>query len=182
MNNKKLSDGIYLVNAHGGKILYTGKNVIKDCKGVKYIGIKKDSKAICIALKDLRGRKPLTCRSDNTENYNNYISDKNLVASDWNGKKNTEHLKEIGLFAAIHLKKGEYIPSIGELKFIQFYSKEINEALEFAGGKQLSDCYLSSSEKSKRYSWILLMHSGLIDSYIGGKDIDKGFIRLVKEF
>ena len=95
MNNKKLSDGIYLVNAHGGKILYTGKNAIKDCKGVKYIGIKKDSKAICIALKDLRGRKPLTCRSDNTENYNNYISDKNLVASDWNGKKNTEHLKEV---------------------------------------------------------------------------------------
>jgi hypothetical protein len=162
---KELPDGIYLVQADGNKVFFTGKNSDQERKSCKYIGLKMGSKAICIALKDAaKEYTPLTSGEDTTKGYGNYIDNYLDAGADWNGSRNTEHLKEIGLNPNIHLENGEYIPSVGELKFIQLFRKQVQEALDFVIGKRFPDVwYWTSTEQSRSGAWYL----NLFDGYLG---------------
>jgi hypothetical protein len=180
---KELSDGIYLVQADGTKVPFTGKNSDQERKGCKYIGLKLGSKAICVALRDAaKEYTPLTSGEDTTKGYGNYIDNYLDATADWNGEENTEHLKQIGLCEDIHLEDGEYIPSVGELKFIQLFRKQVQEAIDFVGGKRFPDVwYWTSTELSRSNAWYLYLGAGGLNGWCD-KATYSGHVRAVSAF
>lgn len=104
--------------------------------------------------------------------------------SDWDGKTNSEVLKEVteggegyngyvtigrvlNVFLASSDAKGYddwYIPSCGQLSLIYMYLISVNNALLAIGGQQFntSNNYWSSSERSANYAWRLDFSSGLV--------------------
>jgi len=180
---KELSDGIYLVQTDGSKVPFTGSNSDQERTGCKYIGLKLGSKAICIALRDAaKEYTPLTAGEDTTKGYGNYIDNYLDATADWNGKGNTEHLKQIGLSENIHLEDGEYIPSIGELKFIQLFRKQIQAALRYVDGMLFPDVwYWTSTEQSRSYAWVLYLSDGYLDGW-NVKATYSGPVRAVSAF
>ena len=82
------------------------------------------------------------------------------AVQDWDGKGNTERLKQIGLNPAIQLKDGEYIPTLAELYLICLNRKAINAAMRFVGGQELAGWYWSSTESSATYAWYLNLSGG----------------------
>lgn len=184
MNAKKeLYDGIYLVQKDGSKVLFTGSNSDQECKDCKYIGIKLGSKAVCVALNDAaKENTPLTSENDTTKGYDNYIDSYLDAIADWNGKENTEHLKQIGLCENIHLEDGEYIPSVGELLFIQLFRKQIQAALRYVDGKLLPDVwYWTSTEASSSNAWYLYLYDGSLGNWYD-KATDSNHVRAVSAF
>lgn len=183
MNNKELLDGIYLVQADGSKVPFTGKNNEQERTGCKYIGLKLGTKSICIALKDAaKGYTPLMSEEVMTNGYGNYFINSCNATADWNGKKNTELLKKAKLSKNIHLEDGEYIPSAGELKFIQLFRKQIQEAFKFVGKKMISDeWYWTSTGSSLSYAWRLNVGDDFLSAW-NDKGTDTTRVRAVKEF
>jgi hypothetical protein len=180
-NNHKtdIPDGIYLIKKDGKKILFTGVEKESD---IEYVGLKLGSKAICVALQDATAEEvSLTTRADHAD-YADYKNNYLDATADWDGAKNTGHLKLIGLNPKIHLKDGEYIPSVGELKFIQLFRKQINEALKAVGGEPITgDWYWTSTEHSSSYAWFLRLNSGALGSW-PAKAAGSGHVRAVKAF
>lgn len=106
------------------------------------------------------------------------------VLSDWDGKTNSEVLKEVteggegdgdyvtigrvlNAFLASSDAKGYndwYIPSCPQLSLIWMNLNSVNNALSAIGGKQFntSNSYWSSSESSANYAWRLNFSSGLV--------------------
>ena len=82
------------------------------------------------------------------------------AVQDWDGKGNTERLKQIGLNPAIQLKDGEYIPTLAELYLICLNRKAINAAMRFVGGQELAGWYWSSTEYSATTAWLLNLGYG----------------------
>lgn len=104
--------------------------------------------------------------------------------SDWDGKTNSEVLKEVteggegyngyvtigrvlNVFLASSDAKGYndwYIPSLPQLALIWMNLNSVNNALSAIGGQQFntSDTYWSSSERSTNYAWRLDFSSGLV--------------------
>lgn len=159
-------DGIYLVLDNGKHVLFTGDNTNEDCTACIGIGIKWGERSIIVALHDEANGEDitLTANKDTTE-YTGYIDDYLNAVADWNGKANTEHLKQIGLNSKIHLPDGWYIPSLGELYFVFLNRKAINEAIEYVGGQKISGCWCwTSTEYSATNAWYL----GLAYGYANG--------------
>lgn len=106
------------------------------------------------------------------------------VLSDWDGKTNSEVLKEVteggegyggyvtigrvlNAFLASPDAKGFddwHIPSCPQLSLIWMNLNSVNNALSAIGGKQfdISNTYWSSSERSTNYAWRLNFSSGLV--------------------
>lgn len=179
---KELSDGIYLVQTDGSKVPFTGGNSDQERKSCRYVGLKLGFKAICVALQDAtEGEVSLTTRADHAD-YADYKNNYLDATADWDGAKNTGHLKLIGLNPKIHLKDGEYIPSVGELKFIQLFRKQINEALKAVGGEPITgDWHWTSTEHSSSAAWGLALGDGYLNGW-GGKATGSGRVRAVKKF
>jgi len=107
---------------------------------------------------------------------------KDDAVADWDGKGNTEHLKQVGLNDNIHLQDGEYIPSVGELYFIFINKKEINEALRYCGGDEIVDKrYWSSTAVSAANAWCLNFGDGNLNNW-NTKVSDKNQVRPVSAF
>lgn len=161
------ADGVYIVTKDGRADKFTGTNLILDCDNpVIGIGVKQGDRAVLVALTDAADGKDvtLTAHEDNTD-YDGYIPEYIDAVADWNGKTNTDHLREIGLNPAIQLKDGEYIPSVGEMYLIYTHRKEINAALRHVGGKEIpSIWYWTSTENSATHAWDL----GLSDGGLNG--------------
>ena len=87
------------------------------------------------------------------------------AVQDWDGKGNTERLKQIGLNPAIQLKDGEYIPTLAELYLICLNRKAINAAMRFVGGQELAGWYWSSTEYSATSAWCLYLGDGGADDF-----------------
>lgn len=108
----------------------------------------------------------------------------NGALSDWDGKTNSEVLKEVteggegyngyvtigrvlNAFLASSDAKGYndwYIPSCPQLSLIWMNLNSVNNALSAIGGQQFdtSNTYWSSSERSANYAWRLNFSSGLV--------------------
>lgn len=103
------------------------------------------------------------------------------VLSDWDGKTNSEVLKEVtegggdyvtigrvlNAFLASSDAKGYndwYIPSCPQLSLIWMNLNSVNNALSAIGGKQFktSSTYWSSSESNANYAWRLNFSSGIV--------------------
>ena len=80
--------------------------------------------------------------------------------SDWNGEANTNDMCST-LNPDINLGENEYIPSVAQLQLILLNIKEINNALEEAGGDPMKDdWYWSSTEISGTNAWSVYFSNG----------------------
>lgn len=144
--------------------------------------------------------------------HGSYIGTPNLSAnittwtsgalSDWDGKTNSEVLKEVteggegyggyvtigrvlNAFLASSDAKGYndwYIPSCPQLSLIWMKLNSVNNALSAIGGQQFntSNTYWSSSERSTNYGWRLNFSSGLVGGVAKTKSFRVRFIRDIK--
>jgi len=178
------ADGVYIVTKDGRADKFTGTNLILDCDNpVIGIGVKQGDRAVVVALTDAAGGKDITLTTNgDTTAYDGYIPEYIDAVADWNGKANTDHLREIGLNPAINLKDGEYIPSVGEMYLIYTYRKEINAALRHVGGQEIpGKWYWTSTEGSAATAWNLNLNDGGLDAW-HTKASDKGRVRPVSAF
>ena len=179
------ADGLYLILKGGAAIPFDPENKPKPDDNYIAVGLKMGSKRIAVALHDFQdgdGNKDITLTTQKSEkDYGGYQDNYLDAGADWDGKGNTEHLKQTGLNAAIKLEPDQWIPSLAELKFVQLFRKEVNEALEFAGGDKLDSCwYWSSTEYSATYAWYLGLSVGTATSY--AKATAQGRVRPVSAF
>lgn len=179
-----LADGVYIVTKDGRADKFTGTNLILDCDNpVIGIGVKQGDRAVMVALRDAANGKDITLTAnEDTTDYDGYIPEYIDAVADWNGKANTDHLREIGLNPAINLKDGEYIPSVGEMYLIYTHRKEINAALRHVGGQEIpGEWYWTSTEHSATYAWGLRLSDGYLSSW-GPEASSKLRVRPVSAF
>ena len=164
-------DGIYLIFESGKALPFDPDNGIESDQvandgPVKYIGIKWGSHTLAVALHDQANSDDitLTAKKDDTD-YNGYIDNYLDAVADWDGKANTEHLKQIGLNKNIALSDNEYIPALGEMLFVFLNRKAVNQALEAVGGTTIDGVwYWTSTEFGATNAWYLRLNSGIVSS------------------
>ncbi len=177
-----LADGVYIITRKGRAIEYTGEGIaLLDDEAIG-IGVKQGDRALIVALADAADGEDVTLTANkDTTDYDGYIDTCIDAVADWNGKANTDHLREIGLNPAIKLKDGEYIPSVAELYLIYTHRKEINAALRFVGGDEIPRVwYWTSTVGSATYARILYLSYGALGW--NTKAGTKGRVRPVSAF
>ena len=165
-------DGIYLIFESGKALPFNpDKGVESDQVAndgpVKYIGIKWGSRTLAVALHDQANSSDITLTTKKgSESYKGYIDNYLDAVADWDGKTNTEHLKQIGLNKDITLSDNEYIPALGEMLFVFLNRKAVNQALEAVGGTPIDGIwYWTSTEHSATNAWLLYLNSGFAYYY-----------------
>ena len=175
-NKKQLLDGVYIVTENNQIIPFSSPICLTE--RATYIGFVQGNHSIAIALYDV-SEDDITLTTKESKELRHYIDYMDAV-QDWDGKGNTERLKQIGLNPAIQLKDGEYIPTLAELYLICLNQKVINEAIDFVDGQKLKGWYWSSTEFSATTAWHLSLGSGYAGYYT--KATYTGRVRLVKQF
>ena len=151
------SDGVYYIYEDGSTELFDFTKQNKPQKTVKRIGVRMGERSIAVNLEDLP-EQSLTNKKDDG-NYSGYIGEYDDAVADWNGKSNTEHIKQVG--TGIELKDDEWIPSVAELYLIYLNKRSINATIELSGGSRIKDgWYWSSTEYSATYAWYLYLYDG----------------------
>ena len=182
-NGKHPKDGVYYICDDREKTIVPFKATSTspwDAMGVLLV---QGDRSIIIALQDCNDDKEttLTKQKDPSNLKGNYIDTCIDAVADWNGQKNTEHLKAVGLSDNISLSDSWYIPSMGEMLFIFTHRKEVNAALEKACGQPIADYwYWTSTEYSAANAWGLNLGSGGMD--IGTKATTTFRVRPVSAF
>lgn len=161
----RLTDGVYLIDTKGNAVRYDGETT-ESVNDTAYIGIVQGSHSVAIALRDVSEDEITLTAKESKKDHGGYKDSYMDAVQDWDGKGNTERLKQIGLNPAIQLKDGEYIPTLAELYLICLNRKAINAAMRFVGGQKLTDWYWSSTEFSATYAWGLYLNDGY--AYNGG--------------
>lgn len=171
------SDGVYYLYEDGSAELFDFTKQNKPQKMVKRIGVRMGEHSIAVNLEDLP-EQPLTNNKDDG-NYNGYIGEYDDAVADWNGKSNTEHIKQVG--TDIELKDDEWIPSVAELYLIYLNKRSINAAIELSGGSRIKDgWHWSSTEYSAAYAWYLRLYGSILSWYT--KVSFSGSVRAVAAF
>ena len=86
--------------------------------------------------------------------------------NDFDMKSCTEHLRKTGI--AFELDADLYIPTAGQLAAMFLFRKELNKALEMAGGTPMKEeVYWSSSENCAYLSWVVFFGSGSVGHWNG---------------
>lgn len=180
-------DGIYLIFESGKALPFDPDNGIESDQvandgPVKYIGIKWGSRTLAVALHDQANSNDITLTTKKGgESYKGYIDNYLDAVADWDGKANTEHLKQIGLNKDITLSDNEYIPALGEMLFVFLNRKAVNQALEAVGGTPIDGVwYWTSTEASAAYAWRLYLGSGYVN--YGTKASNPSRVRAVSAF
>ena len=162
-NGKHPKDGVYYICDDEKKTIVPFKATLTPPEDAMGVLLVQGERSIIIALRDCNDGEEttLTKQKDPSNLKGNYIDTCIDAVADWNGQKNTEHLKAVGLSDNISLSDGWYIPSMGEMLFIFTHRKEVNAALEKAGGQPIADdWYWTSTESSATYAWHLSLTNG----------------------
>ena len=175
----RLADGVYLIDTKGNAVRYDGENT-ESVNDTAYIGIAQGNHSVAISLHDVSEDEITLIAKESKKYYGGYKDNYMDAVQDWDGKGNTERLKQIGLNPAIHLKDGEYIPTLAELYLICLNRKTINAAMRFVGGQELADWYWSSTEYSATHAWYLYLNDGGASGNNKVKNMNR--VRLVSEF
>jgi len=181
-------DGIYLVFGHQSPVIlqkYEPGTVTEDmkerCTG---IGIKLGGKSLVVDLYDMEDpedsdEKDLTLTT--AKSPADYDKD---AGADWDGQANTDRLALAGILnpkIAQQLKKGQYVPAMGQLLFVHLFRKQINQALREVGGEEIGDWwYWTSTEYSATNAWGLFLGNGYMGSLT--KASFRGRVRAVSAF
>lgn len=151
------SDGVYYLYEDGTSELFDYNKANSPTKPVKRIGVVMGNHSLAINLNDYP-EQPLTNQKD-PGNYTGYIKEYDDAVADWDGKKNTEHIRAIG--TGIELKDDEWIPSVAELYLIYLNKRAINAAIALSNGEPLHDgWYWTSTEGSATSAWGLNLYDG----------------------
>lgn len=172
----KLLDGVYLINKYEEIVPFDGKEKV-GIEPVTHIGIIQGSHSVAISLQDVSEKKVTLTARESEKDHGGYKYEYMDAIQDWDGKGNTEWLKEIGL--VVQLEGGEYIPALAELYLICLNQKAINAAMRFVGGQELKGPYWSSTESDTTDAWGLYLDGGACR---WTKVKDTGKIRPVKKF
>ena len=167
INGKHPKDGVYYICDDENKTIVPYKATLTPPEDAMGVLLVQGERSIIIALRDCNDGEEttLTKQKDPSNLKGNYIDTCIDAVADWNGQKNTEHLKAVGLSDNISLSDGWYIPSMGEMLFIFTHRKEVNAALEKAGGQPIADdWYWTSTEYSATYAWHLNLRNGGVGS------------------
>ena len=162
-NGKHPKDGAYYICDDENKTIVPYKATLTPPEDAMGVLLVQGERSIIIALRDCNDGEEttLTKQKDPSNLKGNYINTCIDAVADWNGQKNTEHLKAVGLSDNISLSDGWYIPSMGEMLFIFTHRKEVNAALEKAGGQPIADdWYWTSTEYSATDAWYLNLNDG----------------------
>ena len=162
-NGKHPKDGVYYICDDEKKTIVPFKATLTPPEDAMGVLLVQGERNIIIALRDCNDGEEttLTKQKDPSNLKGNYIDTCIDAVADWNGQKNTEHLKAVGLSDNISLSDGWYIPSMGEMLFIFTHRKEVNAALEKAGGQPIADdWYWTSTECSAADAWYLNLNNG----------------------
>ena len=135
----------------------------------KYIGVKLGRRTVAVTLEDLPGDKdgelqlmPRNHTSPETSEHYSWDSEKDEyrfnVFEDFDGKGNTERLKEYG--CTINLPEETWIPSMGELGLLMMHATNVNRAIELAGEKPIKGWHWSSTEYSQYNAWVVYFSDG----------------------
>ena len=172
-NGKHPKDGVYYICDDENKTIVPYKATLTPPEDAMGVLLVQGERSIIIALRDCNDGEEttLTKQKDPSNLKGNYIDTCIDAVADWNGQKNTEHLKAVGLSDNISLSDDWYIPSMGEMLFIFTHRKEVNTALEKAGGQPIADdWYWTSTESSATYAWTLYLTDGFMYSYTKATD------------
>jgi len=183
-NGKHPKDGVYYICDDENKTIVPYKATLTPPEDAMGVLLVQGERSIIIALRDCNDGEEttLTKQKDPSNLKGNYIDTCIDAVADWNGQKNTEHLKAVGLSDNISLSDGWYIPSMGEMLFIFTHRKEVNAALKKAGGQPIADdWYWTSTECSATYAWGLYLLNGLMSNY-GTKATGTPRVRPVSAF
>lgn len=172
-------DGIYLVFGHQSPVIlqkYEPGTVTEDmkerCTG---IGIKLGGKSLVVDLYDMEDpedsdEKDLTLTTAKSPaDYDKaaYKDTYEDAGADWDGQANTDRLALAGILnpkIAQQLKKGQYVPAMGQLLFVHLFRKQINQALREVGGEEIGGWwYWTSTESSATLAWLLNLNNGNMD-------------------
>lgn len=175
----RLVDGIYLINEYGGIAPFDGKEKV-GIEPVTHIGIVQGSHSVAISLHDVSEDEITLTEKQSKKDHGGYKDRYMDAVQDWDGKGNTERLKQIGLNPAIQLKDGEYIPTLAELYLICLNRKAINAAMRFVGGQELEGWYWSSTECYVTQAWSFRLSDGFAREL--NKTTNNLRVRLVKKF
>ena len=171
-------DGVYYIYEDGTAELFDYEAQNKPIKKVKRIGVVMGQHSLAVNLEDYN-EQPLTCNKDTTD-YAGYITEYDDAVADWNGKTNTEHIKQIG--TNIPLKDDEWLPSVAELYLIYLNKRSINSAITLAGGSRIKDgWYWSSTEYSATDAWNLYLIDGTLGNWYA-KVSNSSYVRAVAAF
>ena len=191
---EKINDGVYFIADETCEKTDV-RNYVKLTPDVqvappntKYIGVKMGDRAIAVALEDLPSDEdgelqliPRNHTSPETSDRYSYDTTTDTyrfnVYEDFNGKANTEHLKQNG--CAIDLPEETWIPSVGELGLLMMNATAINKALELAGGKPIKGWLWSSTEHSQHCAWYVGFSNGFTSIYC---KYGSGAVRAVAAF
>ena len=182
-NGKHPKDGVYYICDDENKTIVPYKATLTPPEDAMGVLLVQGERSIIIALRDCNDGEEttLTKQKDPSNLKGNYIDTCIDAVADWNGQKNTEHLKAVGLSDNISLSDGWYIPSMGEMLFIFTHRKEVNAALEKAGGQPIADdWYWTSTESSATFAWNLLLNYGYM--FNNAKATDTHRVRPVSAF
>ena len=175
----RLADGVYLIDTKGNAVRYDGETT-ESVNDTAYIGIVQGSHSVAIALRDVSEDEITLTAKESKKDHGGYKDNYMDAVQDWDGKVNTERLKQIGLNPPIQLKDGDYIPTLAELYLICLNRKAINAAMRFVGGQELKGWYWRSTESSAPPAWTFYLHDG----YANGcaKATGTGRVRPVSAF
>ena len=175
----RLADGVYLIDTKGNAVRYDGETT-ETVNDTAYIGIVQGSHSVAISMHDVSEDEITLTAMESKKHHGGYKDSYTDAVQDWDGKVNTERLKQIGLNPAIQLKDGEYIPTLAEMYLICFNLKAINAAMRFVGGQELAGWYWSSTEYSAAYAWALDLSIG--NAYSSAEASYTTRVRLVSAF
>ena len=182
-NGKHPKDGVYYICDDENKTIVPYKATLTPQDDAMGVLLVQGERSIIIALRDCNDGEEttLTKQKDPSNLKGNYVDTCIDAVADCNGQKNTEHLKAVGLSDNISLSDGWYIPSMGEMLFIFTHRKEVNAALEKAGGQPIADdWYWTSTERSPTIAWSLYLGNGYMGN--GAKAAGTYRVRPVSAF
>lgn len=155
-------DGIYFILSPNN-IIHESSATDEDKRNSIAVGVKMGSKFANVTLNEAaEGFKVALCVDNEYFDKIKVVNHSEFydVISDWNGIENTNKLRN-NLNPDINLSKDEYIPSIAQLFLIMLNIKDINKALEEAGGTPIKEgWYWSSTDDAEITGWIVSFEGG----------------------
>ena len=160
--NESKPDGIYFILSPSNAI-HESLATDEDKRNSIAVGVKMSNRFANVLLHDAAGGEEIAlCQDDIVPcGSEQFFHDTFWKAmSDWNGEANTNDMRD-SLNSNINLGENEYIPSVAQLHLILLNINEVNKALVEAGGDPMKEnWYLSSTEISSLYAWIVYFSNG----------------------
>lgn len=155
-------DGIYFILSPNN-IIHESSATDEDKRNSIAVGVKMGSKFANVTLNEVaEGSKVALCVDNEYFNKIKVVNHSEFydVISDWNGIENTNKFRN-NLNPDINLSKDEYIPSMAQLFLIMLNIKDINKALEEAGGTPIKEeWYWSSTDDTEVDGYIVSFEGG----------------------